>query len=201
MFLLFRNYLPLEKGMALYLNELECPSTQGCFVPSLVEIGPLVPEKKVFKILSMYLSMYFRFFVIICPWKRAWSFIWTLNSLHPSSFIEIGTVVLENVKSVQKEDRWSEKLTWAFSSGELKIKLFYMTLTKHVLEGSWKTLFRFLEISNSMEQYRILYWHVRVIFKHTRIYQRTVASELSDECKKRTWTKYKLFMLHSIYLS
>ena len=58
-----------------------------------------------------------------------------------------------------------------------------------------------LKISNSMEQYRILYWHVRVIFKHTRIYQRTVASELSDECKKRTWTKYKLFMLHTIYVS
>ena len=30
------------------------------------------------------LSMYFRYFVIICPWKRAGSFIWTnLNSLHP----------------------------------------------------------------------------------------------------------------------
>ena len=30
------------------------------------------------------LSMYFRYFVIICPWKRAGPFIWkNLNSLHP----------------------------------------------------------------------------------------------------------------------
>ena len=29
-------------------------------------------------------SMYFRYFVIISPWKRAWSFIWTnLNPHHP----------------------------------------------------------------------------------------------------------------------
>ena len=35
------NYLPLEKGGALHL-----PFPQGCFVPSLVEIGPVVLEKK-----------------------------------------------------------------------------------------------------------------------------------------------------------
>ena len=35
----FRNKLPLEKGGALQLNKL------GCFVPSLVEIGPVVLEK------------------------------------------------------------------------------------------------------------------------------------------------------------
>ena len=37
----FRNYIPLEKGGALHLNKLESwiPFTQGCYVPSLVEIG------------------------------------------------------------------------------------------------------------------------------------------------------------------
>ena len=50
-FSLFRNYLPLEKGRALHLNKLESPSpgdtfTQGCSVPGLVEIGPVVLEKK-----------------------------------------------------------------------------------------------------------------------------------------------------------
>ena len=71
-FLLFRNYLPLEKGGALHLKnslhprmlcaisllsplgkglgpsfeETWIPFTQGCFVPSLVEIGPVVLEKK-----------------------------------------------------------------------------------------------------------------------------------------------------------
>ena len=41
----FANYLPLEKGGALHLNKLESPFTQGCIVPSLVEIGPVVLEK------------------------------------------------------------------------------------------------------------------------------------------------------------
>ena len=44
-------------------------------MPSLVEIGSVVLEKKIFK---------FHYFVIISPWKRAGPFIWTnLNPLHP----------------------------------------------------------------------------------------------------------------------
>ena len=39
---LFCNNLPLEKGMALHLYK-----TQECFVPSLVEIGLVVLEKKI----------------------------------------------------------------------------------------------------------------------------------------------------------
>ena len=49
-FLLFRNYLPLEKGVVLHLYKLKSPFTQGCFVPSLVEIGPVVLEEKIFKV-------------------------------------------------------------------------------------------------------------------------------------------------------
>ena len=45
-FWLFRNYLPLEMGVALHLNKLEFPFSQGCFVPSLVEIGPVTLENK-----------------------------------------------------------------------------------------------------------------------------------------------------------
>mgnify|MGYP003692074683 CR=1 FL=1 len=40
--------------------------TQECFVPNLVEIGPEVQEKKNFLISSKY----FRYLVIIFPWKR-----------------------------------------------------------------------------------------------------------------------------------
>ena len=44
------------------------------------EIGPVVRKKNIFLILSMY----FCYFIIISPWKRAWPFIWTtLNPLHP----------------------------------------------------------------------------------------------------------------------
>ena len=82
--------------------------------------------------------MYFHYFVIISPWKRAGLFIWTnLNPLHPRMLcakVEIGPVVLEKKMKMWKvygrtdgrtdrqTDRWSEKLTWAFSSGELKTK-------------------------------------------------------------------------------
>ena len=49
-------------------------------MPSLVEIGPVVLEKKIFSVLSMY----FCYFVIISPWNRVGLFIWTnLNPLHP----------------------------------------------------------------------------------------------------------------------
>ena len=57
------------------------PFTQECCVAGLVEIGPMVLEQKIFKISS---SMYIWYFIIISPWKRAGSFIWTnLNPLHP----------------------------------------------------------------------------------------------------------------------
>ena len=44
-FPLFRNYLPVEKGMALHLK-IWFLITQGCFVPNLVEIGLVLLEKK-----------------------------------------------------------------------------------------------------------------------------------------------------------
>ena len=43
-----RYHLPLEKGVALHLNKFES-FTQECFVPSLVEIGLVVLENKIFK--------------------------------------------------------------------------------------------------------------------------------------------------------
>ena len=47
---LFRKYLPLEKsgGWASFEQTLVL-ITQGCFVPSLVEIGLVVLEKRIFK--------------------------------------------------------------------------------------------------------------------------------------------------------
>ena len=83
LFLLFHNYLPFEKGVALHLNKLEYPSPKD----ALCQFG------------------------------------WNWPSTRGSGEED------ENVKSLQTEgqtdrqttdDRWSEKLTWAFSSGELK---------------------------------------------------------------------------------
>ena len=85
--MLFRNYLPLKKGGAF---------TQGCFVPSLVEMGSVVLEKKIFLISSMYCH----YFVIISPWKRDRPFIektwihFTQGCFVPS-LVEMVPVVLD----------------------------------------------------------------------------------------------------------
>ena len=53
------------------------PFIQGCFVLSLVEICPVVLEKKIFNKRECI-------FAVISPWKRAGPFIWiNLNPLHP----------------------------------------------------------------------------------------------------------------------
>ena len=51
---LFRNYPPLEKGGPIHLNKLETPSPKEAFVPSLVEIGSVVLEKKNFKFCQLF---------------------------------------------------------------------------------------------------------------------------------------------------
>ena len=81
--------------------------------------------------------MSFRDFVIISLWQRVATFIWTnLNPHHPRMFCAKFCLnwpsgsgeEYENVKSLRQqrwwtmEKFWSEKLTWAFSSGELKIQ-------------------------------------------------------------------------------
>ena len=48
-FSLFPYYFPLEKGVTLHLKKTWIPITQGCFVPSLVKIGPDV-FKKIFNV-------------------------------------------------------------------------------------------------------------------------------------------------------
>ena len=89
--------------------------------------------------------MYFRYFLIVSPWKRMWSFIWTnLNSHHPRMLCaKFGWYWPsgsweedENVKSLQTDgrttdNRRSEKLTWAFSSGELKQQEAHGPLCSH----------------------------------------------------------------------
>ena len=88
-FSLFRNYLSLEKGRSPSSEQIWMPFTQGCFVQSLVEIGPVVLEKK------------------MKMWKV---------------YRQTDTPTDGQTDRQTPDDRWSEKLTWAFSSGELKTK-------------------------------------------------------------------------------
>ena len=110
---------------------------QGCIVPNFVEFDPVVLEKKFFCISSMYI----RYLLIISPWKRAdlhvnkhestplkdvWCQVW----LKLVQWLWRRRWKCENFTDRQtdrrtdgRRDRWSEKLTWAFSSGELKRNL------------------------------------------------------------------------------
>ena len=67
--------------MVLYLKQY-VPFTQWCFVPSFVEIGPVVLKKN-----FIYLVIVFPLFLINSPWKRMGTFVCTnLNPLHPRMF-------------------------------------------------------------------------------------------------------------------
>ena len=123
------------------------PFTQGCFVPSLVEIGSVVLEKKIFEFRQCIFAI-----SLLSPLGEGWgpsfeqTWICFTQGYFVPSLVEIGQVVLEKKMKMWKvyrqtdrqtdrrmdrrtdgrtdgqttDDRWSEKLTWAFSSGELK---------------------------------------------------------------------------------
>ena len=94
--------------------------TQGCFVPSLVEIGPLVLD-------FQNSFMYFRYFVIFSPWKRAWPFIWT-NS--PSPKDALCQVWLKLTQGFRRRRRKCEKFstTTTTDSGQIVIRKAHLSL-------------------------------------------------------------------------
>ena len=102
----FRVFLlssPLGKTYKPSFGQTWIPFTQGCFVPSLVEIGPMVLKKKIFLISSMH----FRYFVIIPLGKwRGPSFEQTwipfTQGCFVPSLVEIGPVVLDKKMKMWK---------------------------------------------------------------------------------------------------
>ena len=102
-YFLFPQLSPLRKGHGPSFEQTWIPFTQGCIVPSLVEIGQVVLEKKIFK---NFVNVFY-YFIIISPWKRGRPFICrNLNFLHSkmlcAKFGWNGSVVLEKkVKSLQ----------------------------------------------------------------------------------------------------
>ena len=81
-FLLIHNYLSLEKGGTLLLDKLESPSPNDALCIVWLKMAQWFWRRRFFN-----LSIYFRYFVIISPWKRVGPFIWTnLNPHHPSMF-------------------------------------------------------------------------------------------------------------------
>ena len=93
--------------------------------------------------------MYFRCFVIISPWIRAWPFIWTnLNPLYPRILCAMfgwfwrrrwtGEKFIERHLQTDSrmDDRRLENLPWAFSSGELKTTVGASLRSEHVVNNS-----------------------------------------------------------------
>ena len=64
------NYLPLKKSRVLYLNKLESPSHKDGLCQVWLKLGQWFLRRRFFNS-----SMYFRYCVIISPWKGAWPFI------------------------------------------------------------------------------------------------------------------------------
>ena len=78
-FRLFRNYLPLEKGEPFIWINLN-PLHPKVLCAKFGWKWPSGSGEEDFWILSMY----FRYFIIISPWRRVGHFLWTnMNPLHP----------------------------------------------------------------------------------------------------------------------
>ena len=75
--LLFRYYLPLEKGVGLHLKKLESSSPKDALCQVWLKLAEWFLKRKFFKFVNV-----FSLFHIISPWTRVWPFIWrNLNSL------------------------------------------------------------------------------------------------------------------------
>ena len=163
--------------------------TQGCIVPSLVEIG---------SVFFLILSMYFPIFGIISPWKWVWSFIWTnLNPLHPRCFVLslVVPVVLEKKMKIEKfMDRRHtiRKAHWAVSLGELK------RLHKYTEAFNWQV--------HANEWNAIIYpWKrawpsnwTKLNFLYLRMLHVGVWLKLDQLFWRRTW-KYEKFRWKKFY--
>ena len=86
------NYLPFFMGIALYLKKkIWISSTQGCFMPSLVETGRVVLKKKIFKYSPYFAIISLRegcgpFFVKIWIPSTQGCFVPNLAEISPEDF-------------------------------------------------------------------------------------------------------------------
>ena len=101
-FWLFSNYLPLEKGGALYLNKLESPSPKDALCQVWLKLAQWFWRRRFLNFVNV-----FHYFVIISPCKRAGLFIWTnwipfIQRCFVPTLVENGQVVLEKKMKMWK---------------------------------------------------------------------------------------------------
>ena len=90
---------PLRKGCGPSFDLIWIPFTQGCFLPSLVEIDPVVLEKKILKVCQCIFAI-----SLLTPlgkgrgpsFEQTWILI-TQGCFVPG-LVKIGPVVLEKIK-------------------------------------------------------------------------------------------------------
>ena len=118
------------------------------------------------------------------PCKRAWPFIWTnLNPTHPRMlYVKFdwnwpsgsGEEFLIFPQCIQTLDkRWSEKLTWAFSSGELK-NVSWERLHPRYIHNKNITIFEVSNTTCSFTQSHVLkvwnmVWFIKMVQFHFQI--------------------------------
>ena len=137
-FSLFRNYLPLEKCVALYLKKFESPSSKDALCQVLLKLAQWFWRRRFFNFI--YVFLLFRNYL---PLEKGGALhLYKLESPLPKDALCQVWLKLaqwfwkrrwkcEKFTDGQTDDRWSEKLTWAFSPGELKI--FFKNCIKRIV--------------------------------------------------------------------
>ena len=121
MFLLFHYNLPLENGVAFQTWIL---FDQECFVPSLVEISPVVLEKKIC-LNFVYVFSLFRYHL---PWKEA-------RALHLNKFEYL----------IHQRMLWTKfGSNWPSGSVEEDLFKFCMNFCYFVIISPWKRVWYFI---------------------------------------------------------
>ena len=117
--------ISIRNGHGSSFEQMWITFTQGCFGPSLVKIGPVVYEKKIFKIRKYIIISHLK---RVCPFHRI-----KLNPSIKKSLFQVWLKFAQwfwrarwKFKKYRETDRRTtdnrrtEKLNGAFSSGELK---------------------------------------------------------------------------------
>ena len=139
-FSLFRNYLLLEKGGALHLNKLEFPSPKDALCQVWLKLAQWFWRKRFFNFVNVF-SLFRNYLPlekggalhlnklespppkdVLCQvWLKLAQWFWR-RRWKCEKFTDRQTDGRTNGRTDRQtpDDRWSEKLTWAFSSGELK---------------------------------------------------------------------------------
>ena len=203
-------YLLYVNWMVLHLNKLEYPSPKDALCQAGLKLQWFL-KSRFFKISSIYFS----YFVIISPWKRAGLFIWgNLNPLYPTMLCaKFGWnwpggsgEEDENLNSLRQQQQWrqqrgrrrwrqqqrgrttdklwSEKVTCAFGSGELKTSSFFQVyFEKNNVTSNYVNVFcTFLYIS--MQIYTL-------IFHSTTSHWKMLASPFQCSVGKRVCRIHK----------